>query len=66
MGLSLLASLITLSILSIGVHAGSGPVTNLHIVNKDISADGISRPAVLAGGTFPGTLITGQKVMSVS
>lgn len=39
-----------------------GPVTDLTIVNKDIAPDGYRRAAVLAGGTFPGPLITGKKV----
>ncbi|KAH8094688.1 laccase 3 [Cristinia sonorae] len=38
-----------------------GPVTDLRIVNANISPDGFSRPAVLAGGTFPGPVITGRK-----
>ncbi|CAL1710149.1 unnamed protein product [Somion occarium] len=42
-------------------YAAIGPVADLHIVNKDIAPDGVLRPTVLAGGTFPGTLITGQK-----
>ncbi|KAK7682849.1 laccase, multicopper oxidase, benzenediol:oxygen oxidorectuctase [Cerrena zonata] len=47
--------------LSLGTYAGTGPVTDLRIVNKDIAPDGFMRPTVLAGGTFPGALITGQK-----
>ncbi|KAF9259962.1 laccase [Marasmius fiardii PR-910] len=38
-----------------------GPVTDLPIVNAQISPDGFSRSAVLAGGTFPGPVIVGQK-----
>lgn len=38
-----------------------GPVTNLNIVNAEIAPDGFSRGAVLAGGMFPGPLITGWK-----
>ncbi|KAK7682786.1 laccase, multicopper oxidase, benzenediol:oxygen oxidorectuctase [Cerrena zonata] len=38
-----------------------GPVTDLHIVNANISTDGFTRPAVLAGGTFPGPLIAAKK-----
>lgn len=52
--------------LSLGTHAGTGPVTDLRIVNKDIAPDGFMRPTVLAGGTFPGALITGQKVRYIS
>lgn len=59
---------ISLAILasSLEAYAGIGPVTDLHIVNKDIAPDGFKRPTVLAGGTFPGPVITGQKVMSIS
>jgi hypothetical protein len=39
-----------------------GPVTNLTISNAFIAPDGFSRSAVLAGGTFPGSLITAQSV----
>ena len=39
-----------------------GPVTNLHIVNRNISPDGYKRQAVLAEGTFPGPLIQANKV----
>ncbi|KAJ7673360.1 laccase 2 precursor [Mycena rosella] len=35
--------------------------TSLEIVNKVISPDGYRRSAVLAGGTFPGPLIKGNK-----
>ncbi|TBU24146.1 laccase B [Dichomitus squalens] len=44
-----------------GALASIGPVTDLVIANKDISPDGSIRPAVLAGGTFPGPLIKGNK-----
>ncbi|CAK5275021.1 unnamed protein product, partial [Mycena citricolor] len=37
-----------------------GPVGSLVVANKTISPDGIPRAAVLAGGTFPGTLVTGN------
>ncbi|OBZ74795.1 Laccase-2 [Grifola frondosa] len=36
-------------------------LSDLPIVNAVISPDGFPRAAVLAGGTFPGPLITGQK-----
>ena len=39
-----------------------GPVDDLRIVNKVISPDGFSRNAVLAGGTFPGPVISGHTV----
>ncbi|EJF58089.1 laccase B [Dichomitus squalens LYAD-421 SS1] len=44
-----------------GALASIGPVTDLIIANKDISPDGSTRPAVLAGGSFPGPLIKGNK-----
>nr|AMJ39541.1 laccase 4 [Coriolopsis trogii] len=52
-----------LVVLSFGVlsFAAIGPVTDLEITNKNISPDGYERAAVLAGGTFPGALITGKK-----
>ena len=50
--------------LSIGAFAAIGPVTDLTISNANISPDGFTRAAVLAGGTFPGSLITGTKVCS--
>ncbi|KAL4252548.1 Laccase [Abortiporus biennis] len=58
------ASFVTIALslsLSGGVYAAIGPVTDLHIQDVTISPDGFSRPAVLAGGVFPGPLITGQK-----
>nr|AID59409.1 laccase 6 precursor [Cerrena sp. HYB07] len=59
-------SLVALS-LSFGTYAFTteplsiGPVADLPIVNKEIAPDGFSRAAVLAGGTFPGPLIIGDK-----
>nr|QMP96875.1 laccase A precursor [Cerrena sp.] len=47
--------------LVLGAFGAIGPVTDLKIVNRDIAPDGFTRPAVLAGGSFPGSLITGQK-----
>ncbi|KAI0351345.1 hypothetical protein OH77DRAFT_1498596 [Trametes cingulata] len=41
--------------------AAIGPVTDLDIVNKVIAPDGFVRDTVLAGSTFPGPLITGNK-----
>nr|P85430.2 RecName: Full=Laccase-2d; AltName: Full=Benzenediol:oxygen oxidoreductase; AltName: Full=Diphenol oxidase; AltName: Full=Laccase-IId; Short=Lac-IId; AltName: Full=Urishiol oxidase [Cerrena unicolor] len=29
---------------------GTGPVADLHIINKDLSPDGFQRPTVVAGG----------------
>lgn len=53
---------LSLSALSL---AAIGPVTDLTIVNADVSPDGIERAAVLANGQFPGPLITGNKVCSL-
>nr|QPA20086.1 laccase 3 [Amylostereum areolatum] len=44
-----------------GVMAAIGPVADLPIVNLDIAPDGFLRPTVLAGGTFPGPMIRGNK-----
>ncbi|KAH9953170.1 laccase [Russula dissimulans] len=44
-----------------GVSAAIGPGTDLPIVNKYIAPDGFSRLTTLAGGTFPGPIIAGQK-----
>ena len=55
------SAFITLSLVA-GALAAIGPVADLHIVDADIAPDGFTRPAVLAGGTFPGPLITGNKV----
>ncbi|THH10066.1 hypothetical protein EW146_g8484 [Bondarzewia mesenterica] len=41
--------------------AAISPVTDLHIANKQIAPDGFTRDAVLAGGTFPGPLISANK-----
>ncbi|KAF7296307.1 Laccase I [Mycena chlorophos] len=38
-----------------------GPVGQLNIVNKVIAPDGYTRSTVLAGGTFPGPLVSGTK-----
>ncbi|KAG7096238.1 hypothetical protein E1B28_003687 [Marasmius oreades] len=37
------------------------PLTNLPIVNAQVSPDGFARSAVLAGGTFPGPVIAGRR-----
>ena len=39
-----------------------GPIVTLPIVNADVTPDGYTRQAVLADGTFPGPLISGNKV----
>nr|ACZ58368.1 laccase [Cerrena sp. WR1] len=56
-------SLLTFTVLALSMraHAAIGPVTDLTITNATISPDGFSRQAVLAGGVFPGPLITGNK-----
>ncbi|KAF8994970.1 laccase 2 [Cyathus striatus] len=57
---------IILSALSVTRGITIGPAANLHVGNKNISPDGFSRSAVLAGSssdglTFPGPVITGVK-----
>ncbi|KAL0064921.1 hypothetical protein AAF712_008179 [Marasmius tenuissimus] len=42
-------------------YASDGPVTEINIINEEISPDGFSRVGVLANGTFPGPTISGQK-----
>ncbi|OCH87174.1 laccase 2 [Obba rivulosa] len=43
------------------ILAAIGPIAELVIENKDIAPDGFTRATVLAGGTFPGPLIQGNK-----
>nr|CBV46340.1 laccase [Meripilus giganteus] len=57
---STLSVFVTLA-LSVGAFAAVGPVTDLPITNANISPDGFTRAAVLAGGTFPGPLVSGNK-----
>lgn len=45
-----------------GAFAQLGPIATLPIFNRNIAPDGFSRAAVLAGGTFPGPVISGNKV----
>ena len=54
-------SLVSLAVV-VGSYAAIGPVADLEISNVDISPDGFTRAAVLAGGTFPGPLIRGNMV----
>ncbi|KAJ7200541.1 laccase [Mycena pura] len=54
------AAFILLSTVS-ATYASIGPIAELEIVNKVISPDGFTRSTVLAGGTFPGPLIKGNK-----
>ncbi|KZT00572.1 multicopper oxidase [Laetiporus sulphureus 93-53] len=53
------------SLISLGsfltVSASIGPVTDLTIVNADITPDGFMRQAVLANGVYPGPAIVGNK-----
>ncbi|KAG6916139.1 laccase, multicopper oxidase, benzenediol:oxygen oxidorectuctase [Tephrocybe rancida] len=42
-------------------YAAIGPVADLEIANARIAPDGFERAAVLAGGTFPGPVIKGNK-----
>jgi iron transport multicopper oxidase len=39
-----------------------GPIGNLTITNAVIAPDGISRSVILAGGSFPGPVISAQPV----
>ncbi|KAH9839744.1 laccase [Rhodofomes roseus] len=58
---SLLSGLLALG-LAISTSAQSGgPITELNIVNKEISPDGFARQGVLANGTMPGPIIKGNK-----
>nr|AYR00612.1 laccase D [Antrodiella faginea] len=59
MNFNSLRSIILLS-LSVTAHAAVGPVADIVISNVDIHPDGFIRPAVVAGGTFPGPLIVGN------
>ncbi|EIN05334.1 laccase [Punctularia strigosozonata HHB-11173 SS5] len=47
--------------LALGGLAAIGPTATIDIVNVELSPDGFNRSTVLAGGTFPGPLITGNK-----
>ncbi|KAJ6549619.1 laccase [Mycena vulgaris] len=55
------AALFALSAFSGASAVTIGPSASLEIVNKVISPDGFTRSTVLAGGTFPGPLIKGNK-----
>jgi iron transport multicopper oxidase len=49
--------------LLLGAVSGQlGPSTTLSITNQNIAPDGFVRSAILAGGSFPGPLITAQPV----
>nr|AHD24908.1 putative laccase 7 [Flammulina velutipes] len=51
----------TLSLLVSRALAAIGPVADLVIANADVSPDGFTRTAALAGGTVSGVIITGNK-----
>ncbi|KAI0294023.1 laccase C [Multifurca ochricompacta] len=57
----LLSLLLLLAATSGRVSAAIGPSADLEIVNLNIAPDGFNRSTVLAGGTFPGPLIQGNK-----
>ncbi|KAI0730508.1 laccase C [Earliella scabrosa] len=54
-------SLLVVAALASGSLAAIGPVADLALVNGKVTPDGFTRDAVLAGNTFPGPLITGNK-----
>ncbi|KAH9170110.1 laccase C [Lactarius sanguifluus] len=56
-----LLSLLLLTVASRRVFASIGPTAVLEISNANLAPDGFSRSTVLAGGTFPGPLIKGNK-----
>ncbi|KAJ7913038.1 yellow laccase [Mycena leptocephala] len=58
--ISTAALAVVLSTFSV-TYAAIGPSASLEIVNRKIAPDGFSRSSVLAGGTFPGPLIKGNK-----
>ncbi|KII87726.1 hypothetical protein PLICRDRAFT_176505 [Plicaturopsis crispa FD-325 SS-3] len=58
--------LFAVSVLASSQTLAKTVVTDLPIVNAVISPDGFSRSAVLAGGTFPGPVIRGNKGDSFS
>ncbi|PPR00250.1 hypothetical protein CVT24_005018 [Panaeolus cyanescens] len=58
----LLTSFAILAVAFAGRAFGAiGPVATLNIANANIAPDGFTRSSVLAGGTFPGPVITGNK-----
>ncbi|KAF8063330.1 phenol oxidase [Lyophyllum atratum] len=56
-----LLGLLAVSLFGFANAATIGPVATMDINNRVISPDGFSRSSVLAGGVFPGPLITGRK-----
>ncbi|KAI0301898.1 laccase 1 [Multifurca ochricompacta] len=59
--INLLSSTFLVLWLSTGANASVGPNVDLVISNNNIAPDGFERPTVLAGGTFPGPTIAGEK-----
>lgn len=57
-----LISFVTLAGLLGSANAAIGPVTDLHIVNANVSPDGFARNTVLPAGTVDRTIISGNKV----
>ncbi|KAG6865956.1 hypothetical protein C0991_010211 [Blastosporella zonata] len=53
--------LLALELFTVANAVTIGPVGDLEIVNLEIQPDDFPRPAVLAGGTFPGPAIVGKK-----
>ncbi|KAF9049324.1 laccase [Hymenopellis radicata] len=52
---------VALSVFGAFSRAAIGPTGDLNISNVNLAPDGVPRMTVLAGGTFPGPLITGKK-----
>ncbi|KAH8102709.1 laccase [Cristinia sonorae] len=61
MGRRSFASVALALALAMDTLAAIGPIAELHITDAVISPDGFKRPAVLAGGTFPGPVVKGNK-----
>ncbi|KAG7087756.1 hypothetical protein E1B28_013697 [Marasmius oreades] len=57
----MLKHLLPLSFTVLQAYASIGPITDLSIVNAQISPDGFSRVGVLPEGIFPGPVIVGYK-----
>ncbi|KAG6854092.1 hypothetical protein C0991_010506 [Blastosporella zonata] len=60
-GTPLKLCLFALELFTVANAVTIGPVGTLEIVNLEIDPDDYPRPAVLAGGTFPGPAIVGKK-----
>ncbi|KAF7979529.1 hypothetical protein HWV62_42112 [Athelia sp. TMB] len=57
----LFMALVATSLAATALPPPIGPAANLVISNKYLQPDGFNRSTVVAGGTFPGSLITGKK-----